>query len=145
MSVYLRRINIISSVVAELNVSRNDVSSQSVHQQKTLAEFLRVLAELRRVARQLEADKKVLMSRAPRLLRELYQTFLEISGDILPSAGSLEKHEFTVLLSDQFVDVIEARALATRTSYATAESERAKGRIIRLRFNIKFMELVSES
>lgn len=50
-------------------------------QHNTLAELILVLAEVRRVARQLEADQKVTMSRSPRLLRELLETLQVMAGE----------------------------------------------------------------
>lgn len=43
-------------------------------------EFVHVLEEVRRVARLLEADREVTMSRAPRLLLELHETLLVMAG-----------------------------------------------------------------
>lgn len=48
----------------------------------TLAEYVKVLADVRRVARQLEADQTVSMSRSLRLLRELYETFRTMGDDL---------------------------------------------------------------
>ena len=52
----------------------------SPDKRNTLAEIITVFAEVRRVARQLEADKKVTLSRAPRLLLELNETLKVLSG-----------------------------------------------------------------
>lgn len=61
-----------SKVSAELDIDPTDISPLSADQKNTLAEFITVLEEAQQVALTLEADKKVTMSRAPRLLRELY-------------------------------------------------------------------------
>lgn len=41
-------------------------------------------AEVRRVARQLEADRKVTLSGAPRLLRDLHETMMIMASAIMP-------------------------------------------------------------
>ena len=58
-----------------------------------LAEIITVLAEVRRVARQLEADRKVTMSRGPRILSELYETLLVMYGDMTVSITSFYEEE----------------------------------------------------
>lgn len=74
MVTYLTELDHISAVTEELSIDADAVPSLTVNEQNTLAEFIKVLAEVRRVARQLEADRKVTMSRAPRVLRELHET-----------------------------------------------------------------------
>ena len=72
MSAYLSRLENSTAVNEELSIDPSQLPSLSAEQQDILAEFITVLAGVRRVARQLEADRKVTMSRAPRLLRELH-------------------------------------------------------------------------
>jgi len=71
-------------VAEELKISSEELRTLSEDQQDVLAEFITVLAEVRRVARQLEADRKVTTSRAPRLLRELHETLMIMAIWLLP-------------------------------------------------------------
>lgn len=64
--------NIIETIASKRNIPNSGLPRMSLEQQILLAEFFTVLSEVRRVARQFEADRKVEMSRASRLLRELY-------------------------------------------------------------------------
>ena len=77
---YLSQLDNIAKVADELNIPPSEVPRLSNEERTTLSDFIKVLAEVRRVARQLEADTKVTMSRAPRLLRELYETMLILGG-----------------------------------------------------------------
>lgn len=58
------QIKTIESVAEELNISGNDLPLLSENQANILAEFITVLAEVRRVTSQLEADIEVNLSRA---------------------------------------------------------------------------------
>lgn len=49
-------------------------------QKNTLAEFVYVLEEVTRVARLLEADREVNISRAPRILLKLQETLVVMAG-----------------------------------------------------------------
>lgn len=71
MSAYIAQLEITSSVVKNLNNSLTVVPKLTKEQQNTLAEITYVLAEVRRFVSQLDANKKVSVSRAPRLLKEL--------------------------------------------------------------------------
>lgn len=69
----------------------NDIESLptlTAQEQHILAEFIKALAEVRRLARQLEADQKVTMSRAPRVLHELYEALLVMGGDMEQNSSS---------------------------------------------------------
>lgn len=66
---HIMEIEHISADVNELGISHDGVPPMTEEQQNTLAEIINVLAEFCRIARQLEADKRVTMSRFPRLLR----------------------------------------------------------------------------
>ena len=52
------------------------------------AEFVIVLAEVRRVVRQLEADLELKLSRTPRLLRELSETLSIMVGEMTQNSVS---------------------------------------------------------
>ena len=67
---HMSRLPNISAIATELNISSSDLPIFTQDQQDTMAEFIIVLSEIRRVSRQLEADRKVTMSRAPRLFKE---------------------------------------------------------------------------
>ena len=53
------------------------------------------MTDFRRVARQLEADQKLTMSRTPRVLHELVETLLIISGEMNASSASNFAEETT--------------------------------------------------
>lgn len=74
MLTFLTRYNDILSLAEEMSVPSSQIPKLSVDHKNTMAEFIVVLGEVRRVYRQLEAHRKVTMSRTPRLLRELYET-----------------------------------------------------------------------
>ena len=83
---YIAEYENICEVAEEQGISQEDVPPLSETERDTLAEVIYVLAEVRRVARQLEADRSVTMSRAPRLFRELYETLCVIAGDMSVSS-----------------------------------------------------------
>ena len=101
MLAYLSRTDNISAVVHELDISSEQVPSLSEDQKDLLAEFVHVLADIRRVARQLEADKKVTLSRAPRLLHELYETLLIMAGEMSSYTDDQRQSEPLDLMHDQ--------------------------------------------
>ena len=82
MLTYLTEYDNIFKVKDEFSISEEDLPSLSLDERNTLAEFVTVLAEVRRVARQFEADRELTMSRAPRLLRELSETISIIAGEM---------------------------------------------------------------
>lgn len=88
MLTYITEYDNILKVVTELNISESEVPLLNQAERDTFAEIITVLAEFRRVARQLEADRKVTMSRAPRLLHELYETLCVVSGDMSVCSSS---------------------------------------------------------
>lgn len=59
-----------------------------------MAEFIAVLSEVRRVARELEADSKMTMSRAPRLIAELFETLLVMAGALTTCESSFSRIMF---------------------------------------------------
>lgn len=69
----------IPAVKNEIKIDDDSLPPLTPDDLGTLAEVLKVLAEVRRVARQLEADQKLILSRSLRLFRELYET-LRIMG-----------------------------------------------------------------
>lgn len=88
MKTHMGRLDDIVTVVGELEIPHSQVPIFSEEQQNTMAEFIVILDEVRRVSRQLEADRTVTMSRAPRLLKELYETLLIISGNMQHTQSS---------------------------------------------------------
>lgn len=82
MVIYLTDIDHIEAVREEMKIESTSLPTLNIEEQNTLAEFIKVLREFRRVARQLEADRNVTMSRSPRLLRELYETLLIMGGEM---------------------------------------------------------------
>ncbi|KAI0562610.1 hypothetical protein FGB62_57g211 [Gracilaria domingensis] len=95
-----------------------------------LTEIVAVLTEVRRVARQLEADQVVTMSRAPRLLCELYETLQIMSGDMVPSASFF--HEDTNVSPGASMSIQEATARPPIKSTASHDAARDKTQKIRL-------------
>lgn len=65
MLTYITEVNNIAAICNELDLSSDDVPQMKDVQKNTFAEIIYVLAEVRRVARLLEADRKVAMSRSP--------------------------------------------------------------------------------
>ena len=68
MYTYITQFNNICKVAEELNVASDDLPPMRREERSILADIMYVLAEIRRVARQLEADRAVTMSRTPRLI-----------------------------------------------------------------------------
>lgn len=87
MLTYLSQYHNISKVTDDLKIPERYVPGMSKWDRDTLAEIITVLYELRCLARQLEADRKVAISRDPHLLRELYETLFVISRDIVVTRG----------------------------------------------------------
>lgn len=123
MTTYLTRLNDIDHVKKTLDITDMELPSLSSSQQNTLAEFIIVLGEVRRVARQLEADKYVTLSRAPRILRELYETLLILSGNMSVSTFNGEDVDARILLDD-LSDISTETALPCRQSTAQYDQER---------------------
>lgn len=69
-------------------------------QKNILEEFIVVLEEVRRVASLIEADREVEMSRAPRLLLELYETLMVMEGKMRVNDGS--GGQFQSVLADLY-------------------------------------------
>ena len=93
MMTHICELDNITSVLDELGVTHETVPRMSKEQENTLAELINVLAEVRRVARQLEADRYITMSRAPRLTSELYETLRIMAGSLQFKAGSIYDRE----------------------------------------------------
>lgn len=72
--------NLIRKVIIELKMSECDLNLSKTEQEETMAEFIDVLKEARRVARALEADRVVRMSKAPRYSCELCETSRIMAG-----------------------------------------------------------------
>lgn len=70
---YIIEVGNISAVACVIDITRDDIYPMIQDKQNTLAEIIRVLAEVGKVASQLDADRRVITSRAPRLVRELYE------------------------------------------------------------------------
>lgn len=81
MWTYLSRYDNIISDAEEVNVLAARLPRVSLNELNNLEEFIAAL-QVRRVARQLEADRKVTISRAPRITRELYETLLIMAGNL---------------------------------------------------------------
>lgn len=82
MLTYLTDFDHVSAVKEEMEIDDDALPTLTPDELVILAEFVKVLAEVRRVARQLEADQKVSMSRSLRLLRELYETLRIMADDM---------------------------------------------------------------
>lgn len=97
-----------------------------------LVEIVCVLKELRRVARQLEADRYVSMSRAPPLIHELYETLQIMSGDMLPNARNFYEtqiREALMLFSE--IDLVALPTVPSSATQDAARDESRKPRLIR--------------
>lgn len=96
-----------------------------------MAEFIKILSEVRRVARQLEADRKVTISRPPRLLRELYETLLIIASEMTHTRASYYDAQPVAVLNA--LDTASGRSSqACIPSVAISDVEREATRKIRL-------------
>lgn len=76
MLTYITECDNLVKVTEELGIGEGDVPSMNQGQRDTLAEIITVLAEVRRVSYQLEADRRVIMS------RDLYEALLVLSAAI---------------------------------------------------------------
>lgn len=85
MTTQLTRTETIAAVASNLKIPQTKLPRMTQEQQNILVELIVALKEVRRVARELEADKNVSMSRAPRLIHELHDTLLIMSGNLLPN------------------------------------------------------------
>lgn len=86
MLTYITEVENIAKVAAEMSIDSSDWPTIIEEQKNLLAEFILVLAEVRRIARQLEADHKVKMSQVARLQRKLYETLLVMAGEVTVSS-----------------------------------------------------------
>lgn len=86
MITHVTRSETIATVATKPKIPQGQLPLMTQEQENLLAEFITVLREVRRVARELEADKKVSMSCAPRLIRELYETLLILACGMLPDS-----------------------------------------------------------
>lgn len=131
LSSYLSCYDEIMAVAGELEVPSSRLRRLSTDELNTIAEFVTVLNEIRRVARQLEADRKVTMSRAPRILRELYETLLIMCGEMgYNEPGFFSDNGDGDLAAEDQEDV--AQSHASIASIATADQERDDSRKVRL-------------
>ncbi|KAI0562360.1 hypothetical protein FGB62_61g171 [Gracilaria domingensis] len=87
---------------------------------------------MRRVARQLEADRKATLSRAPRLLRELYETLCIMGGSMSAHENELAQAATLDIEFDGATDINVGTALPSRQSSALADFERDEARSITL-------------
>lgn len=76
----------IGKVAAELPIDSSDLTAITDEQKNLVAVIILVLAEVPRIAAQLEADRKVTISRNGRLLRELYEDLLFMAGKVTVSS-----------------------------------------------------------
>ena len=131
MSSHMSRLNNIAAVANEFDVSSDDLPLFTQDQQDTMAEFITILSEVRRVARQLEADRKVTMSRSPRLLRELYEALLIMASEMTHTRASFYDEQPVAVLNA--LDVSSGRSSqACIPSIASSDMERDETRKIRL-------------
>lgn len=91
-----------------------------------------VLCEVRRVARQLEADRNFTMSRAPQLLRELHETLVTVVGDMLPAGNSGGGSGSTWNIFEDDDDVLEVHAFPKYPRTAAADMQRNEARVVTL-------------
>lgn len=79
----------IIEVGEELKAREDELLPMTINENIVLAEITSVLVEVRRMARRLEADRKLMMSRTPLLFRELQETLLVMGGEIFQNSQSL--------------------------------------------------------
>ena len=135
ISTYSCLLHTIYAVAQELNIDNDDLSTRAEDQPDVLAEFITVLAEVRRVARQLEADGKVTMSRAPGLLRKLHETFLIMGSDMLPASSVAQTADNIYFFDEDSEDLLQVVALPKHPSTASADKLRDEARLIILKKN----------
>lgn len=126
MLVYLTQSKAVASIAQKLDIPPSVLPPFSGDEEDLLAEFVTVLAEVRRVARELEAVRKVTLSRAPRYLRELCKTLLIMSGSVstLPRRATNRRQS----IADIEDDAIPVNVLAVRPSVAEADKSRNEAR-----------------
>ena len=78
----------IEKVQEEFGISGAEVPCLTIDKLDVQAEYIFVLCEVRRAAWKLGADKKVTISRAPRILRELHETMLVLAGDMCANVNN---------------------------------------------------------
>lgn len=92
MLTYLTDTDNISSFFRKLNISSDYFPTLTTSQKNTFAEFIHVLAEVHRVARQIEADQKVTMSISPVCYEKYSKLFIS-----WPGVWKLKRSPFKVL------------------------------------------------
>ena len=123
----------IIALADQLGVPSSRIPRLSIEGLNTIAEFITVMNEVRRVACQLEADRKVTMSRACCIIRELYETLLIMCGDLSNNdRGFYRDQEEERGLSLQGEKDI-AQSHPSIANIASADQERNAARKIRLR------------
>lgn len=123
---YLTLYDEIMTVANKNGITSSKIQRLSVDQRNTLGEYISVLSEVRRVARQLEADRKVTMSRTPRLLRELFETLLIMAGDMIKN--DTPYYEKSGVLSLDESDMQADSSHATIGGIAISDKDRDEAR-----------------
>lgn len=133
MITYLTQYKNIRKLAEEISISNNDLHPFSLSERNPLAEFINVLAEVRRVARQLEADRKMAMSRAPYLLRELYEKLMIISGNITSNPHVFFADESVVgtLADDYAEDTVTSFPSTPSTAQNCKDRDEARATLLR--------------
>ena len=132
LSSYLGCYDEIIAAADQLGVPSSRIPRLSSEERNTIAEFITVMNEVRLFARQLEADRKVTMPRAPRIVREQYKTLLIMCGDLSNNDRGfyrVQEEESGLLLQGE-EDI--AQSHLSIASIASAEQERNAARKIRL-------------
>lgn len=114
LSVYLCRVYNILKVSEELEIILEYLPTLSEDQQDFLVEFITVLGKVRRVARELEADHKPTMSRAPRLIRELNEMLMIMASAMMPVQSMENTKSVPTIACEDINDIIEVYAMQTR-------------------------------
>lgn len=94
---YIKNVDNIAKDSSELSINSSEVPQIPDGQKNLLAEFTYVLAEVRRVVRHLEAERKVTMSRADRFIRELYKAICALPGDMTVRPGKYHRTDSSPL------------------------------------------------
>lgn len=90
---HLARTESIRWIALRSKIPHSQLPRMSAEQLELLPEFITLLQELHRVARQLEAGHKFTVSRARPLLLELHETLQIKAGGILPSPTSFHQND----------------------------------------------------
>lgn len=83
MKTYFTHLYNIIEVCTRFRILPSAFHPLSEVKQNTVDEYIMVLGEVCRVARELEGERKVTMSRAPRLPRELHETLLIMAEEMV--------------------------------------------------------------